>query len=74
MPRTTRRPFILPYEPEYAVHRGPARQWRTVRTLVEPYMTAVHRSPPIAPEASPGGACARDDGDGKALGPPLRSS
>ena len=52
MPRTGKRPFILPYEPEYTAHRTSQRQLRHGRMLARLHMNAL-QSPSIAPDESP---------------------
>ena len=52
MPRTGKRRFILPYEPEYTAHRTSQRQVRNARMLARLHMNAL-QSPPIAPDESP---------------------
>jgi hypothetical protein len=47
---SAKRPFILPYEPEYATHRTVRRQRRNARLLMHLHMNALHESPSIAPE------------------------
>jgi hypothetical protein len=49
MPRT-KRPFALPYEPEYTAHRTSRRESRNARIKVHVHMNVL-RSPSIAPEA-----------------------
>jgi hypothetical protein len=49
MPRT-KRPFTLPYEPEYTAHRTSRRQLHNSRIKVHVHMNLL-RSPSIAPEA-----------------------
>ena len=52
MPRTGKRPFILPYEPEYTEHRTSQRQVRNARMLARVHMNAL-QAPSIAPDAWP---------------------
>jgi len=52
MPRTGKRPFILPYEPEYTVHRTSQRQLRNARMLARLHVNAL-QAPSIAPDESP---------------------
>jgi len=50
MLRSTGRPFVMPYEPEYTAHRTSERQVRNGRMLVHVHMNALRESPSIAPE------------------------
>ena len=52
MPRTGKRPFILPYEPEYTAHRTTQRQVRNARMLARLHRNAL-QSPSIAPDELP---------------------
>jgi len=45
-----KRPFTLPYEPEYTAHRTVRRQRRNARLLMHVHMNMLHESPSIAPE------------------------
>ena len=47
---SAKRPFILPYEPEYTAHRTVRRQRRKARLFMHLHMNALHESPSIAPE------------------------
>jgi hypothetical protein len=47
---STKRPFTLPYEPEYTAHRTVQRQRRNTRLLMHVHMNALQESPSIAPE------------------------
>jgi len=44
-----KRPFALPYEPEYTAHRTSRRQLRNARMLAHVHMNVL-RSPSIAPD------------------------
>jgi len=44
-----KRPFILPYEPEYTAHRTSQRQLRNARMLARLHMNVL-QSPSIAPD------------------------
>jgi len=47
---SAKRPFTLPYEPEYTAHRTVSRQRRNARLLMHVHMNTLHESPSIAPE------------------------
>jgi len=47
-----KRPFILPWEPEYTAHRTSPRQLRNARMLARLHMNAL-QSPSIAPDDWP---------------------
>jgi hypothetical protein len=47
---SAKRPFTLPYEPEYTAHRTVQRQRRNARLLMRVHMNALQESPSIAPE------------------------
>jgi hypothetical protein len=47
---SAKRPFTLPYEPEYTAHRTVRRQRRNARLLMHVHMNTLHESPSIAPE------------------------
>jgi hypothetical protein len=49
MRRTGKRPFILPYEPEYTAHRTSQRQVRNARMRGRVHINAL-QSPSIAPD------------------------
>ena len=49
MPRNGKRPFILPYEPEYTAHRTSQRHARNAHMLARLHMNAL-QSPSIAPD------------------------
>ena len=50
MLRTTTRPFILPYEPDYTAHRTSKRRLRNARMLARQHVNVLGKSPSIAPE------------------------
>lgn len=52
MPRTGKRPFILPYEPDYTEHRTSQRHMRNAHILARLHMNAL-QSPSIAPDERP---------------------
>jgi hypothetical protein len=52
MPRTGKRPFILPYEPDYTEHRTSQRHMRNAHILARLHMNAL-QSPSIAPDECP---------------------
>jgi hypothetical protein len=47
---SAKRPFTLPYEPEYTAHRAVKRQRRNTRLLMHVHMNMLHEAPSIAPE------------------------
>ena len=47
---SAKRPFTLPYEPEYTAHRTVQRQRRNARLLLHVHTNTLHESPSIAPE------------------------